>query len=218
MKKASEIIKQIKDCQYDDLFNDVYIDVHLLDNQKDRYIKAIEKFISLYGDKDVTVISVPGRSEVCGNHTDHQHGQVLAAAINLDIIAVVGIHDSIKVLSDDYDLKEINITDLDKKDDEAGTSEGLIRGVLARFVQLGYQIGGFQAYMTSDVLQGSGLSSSAAFEVMIGTIESALYNQMQLQQQKMPFVPLYIQVPKNNLFLYYFLYNLYAHLYHLQRI
>lgn len=178
MKKASEIIKQIKDCQYDDLFNDVYIDVHLLDNQKDRYIKAIEKFISLYGDKDVTVISVPGRSEVCGNHTDHQHGQVLAAAINLDIIAVVGIHDSIKVLSDDYDLKEINITDLDKKDDEAGTSEGLIRGVLARFVQLGYQIGGFQAYMTSDVLQGSGLSSSAAFEVMIGTIESALYNQM----------------------------------------
>ena len=81
MKKASEIIKQIKDCQYDDLFNDVYIDVHLLDNQKDRYIKAIEKFISLYGNKDVTVISVPGRSEVCGNHTDHQHGQVLAAAI-----------------------------------------------------------------------------------------------------------------------------------------
>lgn len=178
MIKASQVIQQIKDKQYDDLFNDVYIDLHLLDKQKERYIKAVEKFISLYGDKEVTIISVPGRSEVCGNHTDHQHGQVLAAAINLDIIAVVSKQETVKVLSDDYDLKEINVQDLEKRDDEAGTSEGLIRGVLSRFQQLGYHIGGFEAYMTSDVLQGSGLSSSAAFEVMIGTILSALYNDM----------------------------------------
>ena len=178
MIKASQVIQQIKDNQYDDLFNDVYIDLHLLDKQKERYIKAVEKFISLYGDKEVTIISVPGRSEVCGNHTDHQHGQVLAAAINLDIIAVVSKQETVKVLSDDYDLKEINVQDLEKRDDEAGTSEGLIRGVLSRFQQLGYHIGGFEAYMTSDVLQGSGLSSSAAFEVMIGTILSALYNDM----------------------------------------
>ena len=178
MIKASQVIEQIKDHQYDDLLNDVYIDLHLLDKQKERYIKAIEKFISLYGDKEVTIISVPGRSEVCGNHTDHQHGQVLAAAINLDIIAVVSLHKTVNILSDDYDLQEINVQDLEKRDNEAGTSEGLIRGVLSRFQQLGYRIGGFEAYMTSDVLQGSGLSSSAAFEVMIGTILSALYNDM----------------------------------------
>lgn len=178
MIKASQVINNIKNNEYDEVFNDVYVDTNLLDYQKERYVNAIEKYISLYGDKEVTIVSVPGRSEVCGNHTDHQHGEVLAAAINLDIIAVVGLQDSVKILSDEYDLKDISLDDLAKKDAEAGTSEGLIRGVLARFKQLDLNIGGFNAYMTSDVLQGSGLSSSAAFEVMIGTILSALYNDM----------------------------------------
>lgn len=178
MIKASQIINKIENNEYNDLFNDVYIDTSLLEHQKERYVKALEKYISLYGDNDVAIVSVPGRSEVCGNHTDHQHGEVLAAAINLDIIAVVGLQDSVKILSDDYDLKEIFLDDLAKKDEEAGTSEGLIRGVLARFKQLDLNIGGFNAYMTSDVLQGSGLSSSAAFEVMIGTVLSALFNDM----------------------------------------
>lgn len=180
MIQASQIIRNIKDNQYDQLFNDVYVDIHLLEKQKERYIKAIEKYISLYGDQEVVILSVPGRSEVCGNHTDHQHGEVLAAAINLDMIAVAGLQDSIKVLSDDYDLKEIFVDDLVLKEDEIGTSEGLIRGVLARFQQLDLKIGGFNAFITSDVLQGSGLSSSAAFEVMIGTILSALYNEMSI--------------------------------------
>lgn len=86
----------------------------------------------------------------------------------------------IKVLSDDYDIEAVMIDDLDKKDKEVETSEGLIRGVCARYQQLGYQIGGFNAYMTSDVLQGSGLSSSAAFEVIVGTILSGLYNDMRV--------------------------------------
>ena len=115
-----------------------------------------------------------------GNHTDHQNGEVLAAAINLDIIAVVSKNDVVKVLSDDYDLKPISLDDLSKNENEVGTSEGLMRGVLARFKELGYKIGGFNGYMTSDVLQGSGLSSSAAFEVMIGTILSGLYNEMKV--------------------------------------
>lgn len=178
MIKASQIINEIQKGKYNELFNDVYIDTSLLETQKDRYIKAIEKYISIYGDNDVIIVSVPGRSEVCGNHTDHQHGEVLAAAINLDIIAVVGLQDSVKILSDKYDLKEIFLDDLNKKDEESGTSEGLIRGVLSKFKQLNFNIGGFNAYMTSDVLQGSGLSSSAAFEVMIGTILSALFNDM----------------------------------------
>lgn len=178
MIKASQIINKINNDKYNELFKDVYIDINLLESQKERYVKAINKYISLYGDNEVAIISVPGRSEVCGNHTDHQHGEVLAAAINLDIIAVVGLQESVKVLSDGYDLKEIFLNDLAKKDEETGTSEGLIRGVLARFQELNLKIGGFNAYMTSDVLQGSGLSSSAAFEVMIGTILSALFNDM----------------------------------------
>ena len=179
MKLATQIIKDIRNGQADALLTDIYVDESLLDAQKERYIAAIEKFISLYGDKEVEVFSAPGRSEVSGNHTDHQHGEVLAAAINLDIIAITAPRDGeIKVLSDDYDLKAVAVDDLEKKAEEEGTSEGLIRGTLARFKELGLHIGGFEAYMTSEVLQGSGLSSSAAFEVMIGTVLSGLYNDM----------------------------------------
>lgn len=181
MKKASLVIEEIKGNKYCDVFKDVYVDEDLLGYQTKRYIQAIEKFISLYGDQEIEIYSTPGRSEVCGNHTDHQHGEVLAAAINLDIIAIVALADKqIKVLSDDYDIEAVMIDDLDKKDKEVETSEGLIRGVCARYQQLGYQIGGFNAYMTSDVLQGSGLSSSAAFEVIVGTILSGLYNDMRV--------------------------------------
>lgn len=181
MKKASLVIEELNNHLYDDLLKDVYVDEQLICIQKERYIKAIEKFMSLYGNQDIDIYSVPGRSEVCGNHTDHQHGEVLAAAINLDIIAVVAPQkDIIKILSDDYDINGIDIHDLDKREEELETSEGLIRGVCARYQQLGYDIGGFNAYMTSDVLQGSGLSSSAAFEVMIGTVLSGLYNDMKI--------------------------------------
>ena len=172
------MINEIKENKYNDLLADIYVDASLVEGQKTRYIEAIEKFIALYGDKDIEIYSTPGRSEVSGNHTDHQHGEVLAAAINLDIIAVVEKADSVKVLSDDYDIKAIELNDLVRREDEKESSEGLIRGVLARFKELGYNIGGFNAYMTSDVLQGSGLSSSAAFEVMIGTVLSGLYNDM----------------------------------------
>lgn len=180
MKKASLVIKEIQEGTYNDVLKEVYIDESRIEKQPQRYVAAIEKFISLYGDQEIEIYSTPGRSEVSGNHTDHQNGEVLAAAINLDIIAVVSKNDVVKVLSDDYDLKPISLDDLSKKEDEVGTSEGLMRGVLARFKELGYAIGGFNAYMTSDVLQGSGLSSSAAFEVMIGTILSGLYNEMKV--------------------------------------
>lgn len=181
MKKASSVIKEIQDNQYNALLKEVYVDESLVENQKQRYVKAIEKFISLYGDQDIEIYSTPGRSEVCGNHTDHQHGEVLAAAINLDIIGIVAKDDkAVKILSDDYDIQAIEINDLTKRDEEIETSEGLIRGVLARYQELGFKIGGFNAYMTSEVLQGSGLSSSAAFEVMVGTVLSGLYNEMSI--------------------------------------
>lgn len=181
MKKASLIIQDIQNNVYNDTFLDIYVDQEQLEHQKSRYVQAIEKFIDLYGDQEVSVYSTPGRSEVCGNHTDHQHGEVLAAAINLDIIAVVAKDDTkIKILSDDYDIEAIHIDDLTLKENEKESSEGLIRGILARFQQLQHKIGGFVGYMTSDVLQGSGLSSSAAFEVMIGTILSGMYNDMKV--------------------------------------
>ena len=181
MKKASLIIQDIQTNVYNDTFLDIYVDQEQLEHQKLRYVQAIEKFIDLYGDQEVSVYSTPGRSEVCGNHTDHQHGEVLAAAINLDIIAVVAKDDTkIKILSDDYDIEAIHIDDLTLRENEKESSEGLIRGILARFQQLQHKIGGFVGYMTSDVLQGSGLSSSAAFEVMIGTILSGMYNDMKV--------------------------------------
>lgn len=179
MKKATELINDLKNNKYDELLNDLYVDESLLEYQRNRYVAAVEKYISLYGDNEVEIYSAPGRSEVGGNHTDHQHGCVLAAAINLDAIAVVGKTErEIKILSDDFDIKAIDVNDLAVKQEEAGTSEALVRGVLAKLKELNYQIGRFNAFITSDVIMGAGLSSSAAFETIIGTILSGLYNDM----------------------------------------
>ncbi|WP_300080226.1 galactokinase family protein [uncultured Thomasclavelia sp.] len=181
MKKATELINDLKNNKYDELLNDLYVDESLLEYQRNRYVAAVEKYISLYGDNEVEIYSAPGRSEVGGNHTDHQHGCVLAAAINLDAIAVVGKTErEIKILSDDFDIKAIDVNDLAVKQEEAGTSEALVRGVLAKLKELNYQIGGFNAFITSDVIMGAGLSSSAAFETIIGTILSGLYNDMKV--------------------------------------
>ena len=179
MIKATILVEELNNKKYDELLNDIYVDTNLLDYQRERYVKAINKYVSLYGDTDVEIYSAPGRSEVGGNHTDHQHGCVLAAAVNLDAIAVVGrVGNKIKVLSDDFDIAPINLEDLEIKKAEEGTSEALIRGVCARLKELGYNVGGFNAFITSDVLMGAGLSSSAAFETIIGTIISGLYNDM----------------------------------------
>ena len=166
--------------QYDELLMDIYLDEAKIAYQKDRYVKAIEKFETLYGESDVEIYSAPGRSEISGNHTDHQHGEVLAASINLDAIAIVKKNDVIRVVSDDYDMITISLDDIDKKDEEEGTTTALIKGVLAGLKDRGNEIGGFDAYITSDVLIGAGLSSSAAFETIIGTIVSGLYNDMKV--------------------------------------
>lgn len=122
--------------------------------------------------------SAPGRTEICGNHTDHNNGKVLAASVNLDIIAVVEQTDDgiVAVKSEGFDEDRIDITDLEVHEDEKNTSASLIRGVLKGFQKEGHKIGSFRAYTTSSVLKGSGLSSSAAFEVLIGTILSHMYN------------------------------------------
>lgn len=122
--------------------------------------------------------SAPGRTEVGGNHTDHNNGKVLAAAVNLDVIAAVRRTDNgvIRLKSVGYPMDTIDTADLSVKEEEKEHSPSLIRGVCARMKALGYEIGGFDAVTTSRVLKGSGLSSSAAFEVLVVTILSHLYN------------------------------------------
>ena len=163
--RATKLLEDFKNNQYNNMLLDLYADDKLLDYQNNRFQKAISKFIELYGDNHVEIYSGAGRSEVGGNHTDHQHGCVLAASINLDAIGIVSKQEHIiKIVSDEFDINPIDIYDLDKRDEEEGTSEGLIRGVVYRLKELGYNIGGFHAFITSDVLMGAGLSSSASFE------------------------------------------------------
>ena len=127
--------------------------------------------------KDVFVFSAPGRTEISGNHTDHQHGCVLAAAVNLETVAEVTLNgtDTICVRSEGYVPVEIGLRDLTVRQEERNTTAALIRGVAAAFVQRGAVLQGFDAAVRSTVLPGSGLSSSAAFEVLIGTICNELF-------------------------------------------
>ena len=147
--------------------------------QQLRYLKLAESFEKDFSENaDLRFFSAPGRTEVGGNHTDHNNGKVLAAAINLDAVAAVSRRDDgiICVNSEGYPSISVDTSDLKVKNDEAGKSNALIRGICARFKQLGYKYGGFNASVTSRVLSGSGLSSSAAYEVLIGTILNYLYN------------------------------------------
>lgn len=147
--------------------------------QKPRYIRVLDAFANLFGEQnEISFFSAPGRSEVGGNHTDHNHGKVLAAAINLDAIAAVAKNgkDVIRLKSEGYDMDMVDITDLTPKKSEYSKSKALIRGVCAGFVERGYEIGGFDAATANDVVSGSGLSSSASFEVLVGTILNYLYN------------------------------------------
>jgi len=134
-------------------------------------------FQSVFGNAPERYFSAPGRTEIGGNHTDHQRGHVLAAAVNLDTNAAVGLNGTnwIRVQSAGYPMCQVDITDLTPKNEEINSTASLIRGVAARFAQLGCEVKGFDAYVESTVLPGSGLSSSAAFEVLIGTIINHLF-------------------------------------------
>ena len=161
-------------------FSKLYSDnAAVIKAQSERYCEAVDEFVKLFKTTEgISFFSAPGRTEVGGNHTDHQHGCVLAASVNLDVIAVVAKNNDnvIRIKSKGYNMDTIAIDDLDVKDSEKNRAASLIRGVAARFKELGYNIGGFDAYTTSNVLKGSGLSSSAAFEVLVGTILSYVFN------------------------------------------
>ena len=135
-------------------------------------------FEAAFGGTPERYFSAPGRTEIGGNHTDHQRGRVLAAAVNLDTRAAVRVNgsDTIRIQSKGYPLCEVNLNQLDRPvPEEINSTPALIRGVAARFTQLGCEVKGFDAYCESTVLPGSGLSSSAAYEVLIGTIINGLF-------------------------------------------
>ena len=171
----NELRLAIKSGGYDKDFDLLYRNVN---DARLRYLKAVEEFEKLYGDADVNLFSAPGRTEVGGNHTDHQHGRVLAGSVDLDVIAVVAENDEniVRIKSEGYDMDVVDLNNLEPVKDEEGKAISLIRGMCAFVKELGFKIGGFNAYTTSNVLKGSGLSSSAAFEVLIGVILNHLFN------------------------------------------
>jgi galactokinase len=163
--------------KYDGVLACLYSDV---ESARTRYISALDEFQRLFGDdREVRIFSAPGRTEIGGNHTDHQHGRVLAAGIELDVIAIVSENNDnkIKIKSKGYDYEEVDLTDLSEKSEEAGKSRALVRGMAAAFKNKGKNLAGFDAYTESRVLKGSGMSSSAAYEVLIGTVINGLFNE-----------------------------------------
>lgn len=147
--------------------------------ERNRYIKLADDYAAYFGDNaQLRLLSVPGRSEVGGNHTDHNHGKVLACSVDLDIIAAAAKTggDVVTVKSEGFDADVIELSNLKPHDEETGHSASLVRGICHRLRELGFTVGGFNAYTLSRVLKGSGLSSSAAFEVMVVNIISHLFN------------------------------------------
>ena len=176
---AENLILKISGGALDSRFTVLYPDAPIKFIQK-RYTDAIRAFCDIYGDAgEISLFSVPGRSELSGNHTDHNHGCVIAGSIDLDIIAVARPREDgiIKLKSEGFPEDVVNISDFSSPNpDRFGRSDALIAGVCAGFSAAGYAVGGFDAYTTSNVLKGSGLSSSAAFEDMVGNILNHMYN------------------------------------------
>lgn len=155
--------------------------------------EKVRRYEAVFGEGAVEVYSTPGRCEIGGNHTDHQHGKVLAAAVNLDMTGVAGYNDEavINLWSEGYGKMEISLDALDKQEGEAGSTAALARGVAAYLVEQGYVLKGFNICIFSQVPEGMGLSSSAAFEVLIGTVISGLFNDGKIPKKVLAFAGQY---------------------------
>lgn len=177
-------ISEIKQYVNSDAFNDIVLDIYCskkkedIEDERQRYLKLADMALKLYGDGDYHIISSPGRIEVGGNHTDHQKGYVIAASINIDNLCIVKKSDDMKAsfYDEKFLMNEVDLNDLKVHEEEKGNTKSIIRGVAARFNKLSYNIGGFKACQDMRVLVGSGLSSSACFEILITEIYNSLYN------------------------------------------
>lgn len=174
MLAMNQLLRQLDGGEYDDRLRYVYCcdDVSVPHARIHQVADGFCKTFSRASDTPVTIFSAPGRSELGGNHTDHQHGHVLTASVNLDVLACAAPNDSsvIRIQSEGFPLIEVALDVCTPVPEEQGTSTSLVRGIAARMQALGHTVHGFDAYLTSNVLTGSGLSSSAAFEVLIGVI------------------------------------------------
>ncbi len=173
--RIAEIKNKIQNSGFDNDFLMLYGET---EKSKTRYFDAVCEFEKLFKtENDIRIFSAPGRTEVGGNHTDHQHGCVLAGGVDMDVIAVVALNgeDVVRVKSRGYDMDIIALNELQKQEKEIGRAASLIRGVCHKFNEMGVKLQGFNAYTTSNVLKGSGLSSSAAFEVLIGNILNGMF-------------------------------------------
>jgi len=178
MAKINSLIEKINEGD-NPLFQELYgIDAGILKEQANRYTSLMNEFGETYGTDDVALFSSPGRTEIGGNHTDHNYGRVLAGAVNLDIIAVAAANgtSTVRIKSAGYPEFQVELTDFQPKEEEFYTSTSLVKGIAAKMQENGYEIGGFDACIEGRVPKGSGLSSSASFEVLIGAIVSELFN------------------------------------------
>lgn len=175
--KINECLKRISDGCLDSLFAELYTSENV-DFQKKRYINAVEKFSELYPERDdIHIYSASGRTEITGNHTDHQHGCVIAGAVNLDTIGIASFHNenTVRIQSEGYDGISVALNDLGIHENKNSSSE-IVRGICAKFAGMGVKITGFDMYTTSDVLSGSGISSSASFETLVAIAINCFYN------------------------------------------
>jgi galactokinase len=178
MKKIETIINFVKN-NSNDVFGELYgSNVTKHQQQVRRYLSLIARFQAFSKEKEAELFTSPGRTEIGGNHTDHNNGRVLAGAVNLDNIAIAAPNNThiIRIQSEGYPVFEVNISNLQPEKSEQYTSVALVRGISARMKELGFNIGGFDACIDGGVPKGSGLSSSASFEVLTGAIISELFN------------------------------------------
>lgn len=179
---ASEVLKGLSSGEMISILKEIYSEK--LDEQILRYKDAVQSFIDYFGDQDIMIISVPGKCEIGGNHTDHQRGRVLASAIQLDSIAIIAKQERYaKVIYNEMSIKEIDTENIKYNLAKKGTMESLINGVLFGLHQKNYHIGGFNAYIQSNIPRNVGLGSSANFNIMIGTIINYLYNEGQIENK-----------------------------------
>lgn len=179
MHSISETKKMLLSGEYNDKLMYLYsCDADNVHKYAERYADVLDSFSDTFGNADdIYLFSAPGRTEIGGNHTDHQHGCVLAGSVNLDVIAAARPNNTntVRIQSRNYNMDVIELDDLGIHEEQFDKAISLIRGVIKRFTDKGYKVGGFDAYTISNVLKGSGMSSSAAFEVLVGTIINGLF-------------------------------------------
>lgn len=179
MELTKELKRDLKENRFKNELAELYcVSIDKTEYYSNRFLQAIKEYEKIFETPEhIGLFSAPGRTEIGGNHTDHQHGCVLAGSINLDVIAAAAPNNSniIRIQSEGYPIDIISLDELKINPEEYNQAKALIKGICAKFKELGFPVKGFNAYTASNVLKGSGLSSSAAFEVLVGNIINGLF-------------------------------------------